>query len=286
MRVNLEPLNDVINSVLNREAQIMIVKAPYGFGKSAFREVVSSFLVNYDGAKVKPIVLLQPEFNELQLYREIAGALGVSLDREVTDTRETRQLLTRKLIAESHDKQFLLILDDAHFLHADALFGVKFITDLERNGRKICTALLLCSPEVDELLSQPSIAQVVDRMHLRRELRSFSQRDTFEYVSRAMSYAKLEPLSPDYEFPPTAEGALLEAHRLEPFIPEAVARVFDLTGGVPRQVRQLCSRSMALRAREAEGVPGRDGFRVLGNVVERAWEAMLNREEVRPFQRV
>ena len=281
MRVNLEPLTDVLNSVLNRQAQIMIVKAPYGFGKSAFREAVRSFLGHYDRVKVKPIVLLQPEFNELQFYREVAIALGVDTRRS-DDKIEIRQLLTRKLMSESYDTQFLLILDDAHFLGEDALFGTKFLTDLERNGRKICSALLLCSPDIDSLLSRPGVAQVVDRMHLRRDLRPFSQRDTFEYVSRAMSYAKMEPLPDGYEFPSTSEKALLETHRLEPFIPEAVASVFDLTGGVPRQVRLLCAQSIALRAKEAEGLPGHDGFRILGDVVNRAWGALLDRGEAHP----
>ena len=256
----------------------MLVKAPFGFGKSAFREAVRSFLVNYDAVKVKTIILLQPEFDELQFYREVASALGVE-SRRSDDKIEIRNLLTKKLVSESYDRQFLIILDDAQFLGEDALFGIKFLTDLERNGRKICSALLLCSPEIDSLLSRPKLAQVVDRMHLRRDLRPFSQRDTFEYVSRAMSYAKLEPLPGDYEFPSTSDGALLETHRLEPFIPEAVANIFDLTGGVPRAVRLLCARSIVLRAREAEGFPGHDGFRIRSDVVNRAWEALLDRGE-------
>ena len=112
LRVNLEPLTEVIQCVFNREAQIILVKAPYGFGKSAFREAVRSYVANYDGLRVKPIVLLQPEFNELQFYRELARALGIDF-KDTSDKIEIRQLLTRKLIGDSYNQHFLFILDDA-----------------------------------------------------------------------------------------------------------------------------------------------------------------------------
>ena len=277
--MNADVLSDVLNSVIKREAQIMLVKAPFGFGKSALRDAIRSFLTNSNEIDVKPIMVQQPEFSELQFYKDVGTALGIEFGKYWRDKFEVRRLLKDKLLKEDHGAHKLLIVDDAQFLHPDALFAVKYITDLERKGQKICTALLLGSPEIDRLLEKPTIAQVVDRMHLRRDLRPFSQRDTFEYVARAMSYAKLEPVAGDYEFPTSAEAALAEAYRLEPFNPEAVAKAFDLTNGVPRYLRLLCAQALLIRAREAEGISERDRFRVLASVMERAWETLLARQE-------
>lgn len=65
---------------------------------------------------------------------------------------EVRRLLTDRLRQFTPDRNLLLIIDDAQLLHPEAMFGLKYVTDLERRGNKICTALLLGSPEIQDLL--------------------------------------------------------------------------------------------------------------------------------------
>lgn len=120
----------------------------------------------------------------------------------------------------------------------------------------------------------------MDRMHLRRELKPFSQRDTFEYVYRAMAYAKLEQLRYGYEFPSDPDLARAGANGLSPFNIESVARIFALTGGVPRHVRLLCSQAISVRAREAEAVEQHERFKILASVVVQAWDSLLGHQEV------
>ena len=76
----------------------MLVKAPFGFGKSALRDAIRSFLTNSGEIDVKPIVIQQPEFNEIQFYKDVGTALGIDFGRYWNDMFEVRRLLKDKLL--------------------------------------------------------------------------------------------------------------------------------------------------------------------------------------------
>jgi len=129
-------------------------------------------------------------------------------------------------------------------------------------------------------LGRGSLGQVADRIHLRRSLKAFSQRDTLEYIARAVAYSREDPLPLQYEFPDTPKEVQTEAHRLAPFEVMSGIRIHGLTGGTPRYVRLLCSEAIKVRAITAEKSPQSERFNINPSIIQLAWDSLLRKKEV------
>ena len=280
-RTNASLLQEVITSTENRESQIMLITGPWGWGKGAFKRTFQTSLDSAEDVLINTFTVVQPNFTELQFYKAVGHELGLNFGRYWRDRLGVRRMLTDKIHTCSEKEFLLLIIDDAHYLTAEALHAVKYITDIEREGIKCCTALLLGTKRVLNTLARGSLGQVVDRIHLRRSLKPFSQRDTLEYIVRALAYGNECPLSKEYEFPYTPKGTEAESKRLGPFSKLAGIRIYGLTGGVPRYVRLLCSEAIKVRVKTLDKSPDSEKFSITPVIVQQAWDSLLQRNEVR-----
>lgn len=279
-RTNKTLLREVATSTKNRECQIMLIIGPHGIGKGAFKHAFEMMLRNAQDIVIRAFTVTQPNFTELQFYRAVGNELGLSFEKYLRDRLEVRRKLTHRIVGEANDQYLLLIVDDAHYITAEALHAVKYITDIEQSGVKCCTALLLGTGKILKTLDRQSLRQVADRIHLRRSLKAFSQRDTLEYIARAVGYANENPLSLKYEFPDTPKEVQSEARQLAPFEVMSGIRIHGFTGGTPRYVRLLCSEATKIAARMAEKRPQSERFIITPSIIQLAWDSLLRRKEV------
>jgi len=279
-RTNSLLLREVATSTKNRECQIMLIVGPHGIGKGAFKHAFEMILNNAQDIVIRAFTVTQPNFTELQFYRAVGNELGLNFERYMRDRLEVRRKLTDSIVKEAQNRYLLLIVDDAHYITAEALHAVKYITDIEQRGAKCCTALLLGTRKILKTLDRESLRQVADRIHLRRSLKAFSQRDTLEYMARAVAYANENPLRLNYEFPDTPGEVQNEAKRLLPFEVMSGIRIHGLAGGTPRYVRLLCSEAIKVGARTAEKRPQSERFIINPSIIQLAWDSLLRRREV------
>lgn len=229
--------------------------------------------------KIEFLVLEQVEWTKLQLYRQLARALGVSDEGDTHRVRSNVEQALQKRVDMGIEP--LIILDDAHYLKPSAFDAIKHISDIEKNGKKICPVLILGYHRVVEQLKKGDLAQVADRIHLRRALNLFSQRDVFEYVARTASFGRSLPLSISYEFPIQSNAVVqAEAPRLAPFTLPAVGKIYELSRN-PRIVRLICAEALKIQASESDALQAPARFAITAKTIERAWEAIKLREEAR-----
>lgn len=281
-RTNRESIIDISNSFFSKESQIMLVVGDFGLGKGALKHAVMNVIKEAaleKQRKVEFIILEQAEWTKLQLYRALAKKLGVGDDG---DTYRVRSNIEAAIQSRVNMKiEPLVIIDDAHYLKSGAYDAVKHISDLESDGKKVCPVLLLGYYKVVEELKKGDLAQVADRIHLRRKLNLFTQRDLLEYVARTLQYGKGSPLPVSYEFPIQNQAAVqAEYPKLEPFTVKAVTQIYQLSRN-PRLVRLICAESFKVQAKGADAVKTPDRFNVTSKVINQAWEAIKLREEAR-----
>jgi general secretion pathway protein A len=118
----------------------------------------------------------------------------------------------------------VLIIDEAQNLDPAVLEQLRLLTNLETSERKLLQIMLIGQPELRQILQQPSLEQLAQRVIARYHLDALSPKETAQYIRHRLAVAGL----PDSE--------LFEAR--------AAARVHQLTGGVPRRINLLCDRAL------------------------------------------
>lgn len=129
--------------------------------------------------------------------------------------------LLRSHAAGEHN---ILIIDEAQNLSPHVLEQLRLLTNLETTERKLLQVILIGQPELREMVAQPELEQLAQRVIARFHLGTLSAPETRQYIAHRMAVAGLK-------------GPL-------PFADKALARVHALTGGVPRRINLLCDRSL------------------------------------------
>lgn len=142
----------------------------------------------------------------------------------------------------------VLIIDEAQNLSPEVLEQLRLLTNLETSERKLLQIILIGQPELRQMLAQPELEQLAQRVIARYHLDALSEEETAQYIQHRLETAGLK------------RGSLFER--------KALKRIHELTRGVPRRINLLCDR--ALLGAYAEGKA-----RVDKAVVEKAAEEVF-----------
>jgi general secretion pathway protein A len=118
----------------------------------------------------------------------------------------------------------VLIIDEAQNLSAEVLEQLRLLTNLETRERKLLQIVLIGQPELREMLAQPELEQLAQRVIARYHLGPLTALETDQYIRHRMEVAGLE--------------------RPFPFEPRAIRRIHELSRGVPRRINLLCDRAL------------------------------------------
>ncbi len=171
-------------------------------------------------------IILNPALNAMELLASACDELGIVYDVD----KHTLKTLTDSLHAfllDNYDRgrKTVLLIDEAQHLDFDVLEQIRLLTNLETHSEKLLQIILIGQPELAQMLSQP-------------QLRQLNQRITARY--------NLEPLNLD------ETGAYIR-HRLEvagmtsgrDVFPASVIRgIYKRTRGIPRLINVLCDRML------------------------------------------
>ncbi|MFO1288814.1 MAG: AAA family ATPase [Rubrivivax sp.] len=130
------------------------------------------------------------------------------------------------LAAHAAGRSAVLIIDEAQSLAPDVLEQLRLLTNLETHERKLLQIILIGQPELRDMLASPGLEQLAQRVIARCHLGALTAGETVRYVQHRLAVAG------------AAGGTSV------PFEPEAMSRLFQLTGGVPRRINLLAGRAM------------------------------------------
>jgi general secretion pathway protein A len=134
----------------------------------------------------------------------------------------------------------VLIIDEAQNLSPDVLEQLRLMTNLETHERKLLQIILIGQPELRDMVAQPGLQQLAQRVIARFHLEALSEDETAQYIRHRLAVAGMT-------------GPI-------PFPVDSLKRIHRLCRGVPRRINLLCDR--ALLAAYARGRTGVDAAMV------------------------
>jgi len=205
---------------------LMQFTGPIGTGKTTILNALLSTLSRTYPEKTLPTALLvNPRLTRDELLEALLFEYEVSSAYASKSCRLAA--LQGLMFAASKDGgTCLLIVDEAHLMSIDVLEEIRLLMNADTHRDKPLQVVLCGQPELSQLLREPGLRALQQRIAVRASLRELSQSETRMYVSERLRIAGLEkPL---------------------PFTSSALERVYEFTAGVPRVINILADTCLAI----------------------------------------
>lgn len=153
---------------------------------------------------------------------DILSALRTKLGIRRTEREEPALLDTLKnrlIKLDEQDQRVVLVIDEAHQIPERTLEGIRLLSNLETNTRKLIQVILLGQDELATILSRYSLRQVQQRIALNYHLQRLDHQETEAYIQHRLRIAGGDP----YLFPK-----------------DCIELIYKTSLGSPRVINQVC----------------------------------------------
>jgi general secretion pathway protein A len=167
-------------------------------------------------------------FNPLLSTTEFFQYIMADLGLQYSGRSKTEMLLDlNRFLIQRHARGLItaLVVDEAQALRPELLEEIRLLTNLETSQQKLLQIVLMGQPELEVVLDSPGLRQLKQRVSLRCQLLPLDEEQTRGYVLSRLERAGAKPEPPIFE-------------------PEALAKVFEYSRGIPRIVNNLCENGM------------------------------------------
>ena len=205
---------------LVKERGLGLVTGETGSGKST---ALRRFVASLDANRHFVIYLSNPLLGMSGLYREILTALGheplFSRPKMVARIRSVFE----DLIQNKH-RIPVVILDEAHALPDTAFDPFRLLFSTQMDSQSLGALLLVGQPELRRTLRMASHEAFFQRLTTTFHLPPLDLTQSMEYIRHQIHFSGYKG------------GSL--------FSDDALARIYDYTKGVPRQMNRLCTTAL------------------------------------------
>ncbi len=180
------------------------------------------------GKDVQTVYIYNTYFSMLDLFKLIYHDItGDQLKGESHSECFNRinQLL---LLLAAKGKKVVVIIDEAQGLTTEKLEGLRQLSNLETEKKKLLSFILIGQPELESRLNEYNLRQLEQRISVRYVLKPFKLSETREYVNHRMR------LSTSSVFNDTTYQ----------FTTFAFYLVHWFSRGIPRRINQICGRAL------------------------------------------
>lgn len=220
---------DILSALLHvasHDEGIITLVAEVGSGKTLLARLMISRL----GTEVCAVYLANPCFSRDEIIVAIARDLGLT---NLSGSIEGKLAALQQELLHRHaaGQRVLLVIDEAHAMPVESLEEVRLLSNLETGQHKLVNIMLFGQPELDDLLADPRLRQVRDRVIHRFELLPLAAEEARAYVDHRLRSAGWQ-------------GASL-------FSPAALKHLIKASDGRARRINLLADK--ALLAAYAQG---------------------------------
>ena len=197
---------------------IVVVTGEVGTGKTT---ILRSMLQSLDRS-VLAAYIFNPLLSTSEFFDLLAGEFRM---RPQQSKAAMLRLLGNVLMARhSQGLRTVLVVDEAHLLPRHLLEEIRLLLNFETNREKLLQVILCGQPELHDLLAQPELRQLKQRVSLKCSIKKLTQHETAEYIRWRLRIAG------------SANENLFE--------PEALGLVHRVSGGIPRIINNICDNAL------------------------------------------
>lgn len=179
---------DVLNTLLlalkHSEGFIKVI-GEVGTGKTMLgRKLLNALSDRFITAYI-PNPYLTPE--ELKWF--LAEEIGIPYQNDMPSYQLLREI-TQKLIQLAAEKrQVVLIVDEAQAMPRETIEALRLLTNLETEKSKLLQVVLMGQPELDDVLRQPDLRQLNQRIVFAETLSCLNRREMKDYIHYRLTSA-------------------------------------------------------------------------------------------------
>jgi type II secretory pathway predicted ATPase ExeA len=179
----------------------------------------------------RTVLVFQTQCNSRELIEYILQELGVDVKGMsfVAMHGQLNEILFEELLA---GKRFVLVVDEAQNLDESVLETVRMLSNFETHNAKLLQIILAGQPRLGAKLAQPELSQLRQRISVIGRLEPFNTEETGRYIEHRLKVAGYsgEPI----------------------FEPSSVGLIARMTGGIPRNINNVCYNSLFLAYTRAQ----------------------------------
>jgi general secretion pathway protein A len=203
---------------LHQGEGFIVITGDIGAGKTT---LVGHLLATLDPAKYIAATLVTTQLGADDTLRMVASAFGVPC--EGADKAVILRRVEAFLAGTHHaGRRSLLVVDEVQNLSVRALEELRMLSNFQIHGKPLLQSFLLGQPQFRGTLASPALEQLRQRVTASYHLGPLNEEETRSYIEHRLKLV-------DWDNDPS-------------FTAEAFARIYTLTGGVPRKINTLASR--------------------------------------------
>jgi general secretion pathway protein A len=221
-RQHREALNHLIYGIKEKKGFI-VVTGGIGTGKTT----LSRALLSGMDPSVETALIFNSYLSDMELLEVINQEFRIAL----TGVERTKRRYIDALNAFLMDnyragKNAVVLIDEAQNLSRNVLEQIRMLSNLETETEKLLQIVLVGQPELRDLLAQPSLRQLNERISVRYHLDALLEDDVPDYIVHRLTVAG-------------NTGHLS-------FADDAFGKIYDFSRGNPRRINILCDRALLI----------------------------------------
>lgn len=142
-----------------------------------------------DDTKFVTAYIPNPNLTPAALNMALAEELGIDFVRNIGQHRLLQMISDRLIELTATGKRVVLLIDEAQAMPVASMEALRLLTNLETEKYKLLQIVMFGQPELNEILQQPSIRQLRQRIVFSHELPSMNSEAVEAYLAHRVTVA-------------------------------------------------------------------------------------------------